>query len=720
VEDRLSAVMTRTERLAVKADRSGMLDPQVPVCTDVTPLDLRSFMTLDGVSRLVGAAGESIEYWKSAPYPLSFMDGYDVKRRMRATIDPVRSTAMAEMLKPGAGILDPGLIERYERLDPGNARMRALAADMLDTGGWRMLWLPPSLPYYRLRGEFKKAARSGQTKRLVFSSWNVVPQAISCVLSYEAERLMMRARLDDPLNTPDERKKLRTLLSFRRVDGRAASMTTYLLIHPSPALARLTDPLELAGPDHLGGKTPSAEAILALAETRVRTALGPAIERYGTKEGLTDDNWYWAAPMLLDRMADPAAEDSFFGRPDRDTAAAWATGSSETDRDDVEGLALHVARARTVATGDQRLGAPPDDLARVLALVGVAGPATSALRSLTRAGDDASLGLRAVRDGACRVAWGFRSLFGLPEVMALIRGRSGSEKAYWRRVLGYCLDGGLQAVLDEYGHILPEWLGLLDRPLADRTPKVAAEMYAALTIRAPLYGYDEIRVTDDAVEVEPRRLRARYALRFGVDTTDEESGVQRATQVRTAFNSPFWPFVLTTTSVGQEGLDFHQYCHAVVHWNLPANPVDLEQREGRVHRYKGHAVRRNLADTYETVAFSSAKGDPWARMFEAACKSKEAHGKAGLVPYWVFEGHGKHRIERIVPVFPMSREIERYAQLCRSLAAYRLVFGQPRQEDLVAYLSAHYSDAELQHRMGQLRINLSPPRLRSTEPTPEQ
>jgi ERCC4-related helicase len=65
-----------------------------------------------------------------------------------------------------------------------------------------------------------------------------------------------------------------------------------------------------------------------------------------------------------------------------------------------------------------------------------------------------------------------------------------------------------------------------------------------------------------------------------------------------AFNSPFWPFVLASTSVGQEGLDFHHYSHAVVHWNIPANPVDLEQREGRVHRYQGHAVRRNVAAGY--------------------------------------------------------------------------------------------------------------------------
>ncbi len=35
--------------------------------------------------------------------------------------------------------------------------------------------------------------------------------------------------------------------------------------------------------------------------------------------------------------------------------------------------------------------------------------------------------------------------------------------------------------------------------------------------------------------------------------------------------------------------------HSIVHWNLPSNPVDLEQREGRIHRYKGHALRKNIA-----------------------------------------------------------------------------------------------------------------------------
>ena len=64
-------------------------------------------------------------------------------------------------------------------------------------------------------------------------------------------------------------------------------------------------------------------------------------------------------------------------------------------------------------------------------------------------------------------------------------------------------------------------------------------------------------------------------------------------------------------------LDFHTWCHAVMHWNLPSNPVDLEQREGRVQRYKGHAVRKNIAECYGLAALSNAEHhqDPWRSLF---------------------------------------------------------------------------------------------------------
>jgi hypothetical protein len=49
---------------------------------------------------------------------------------------------------------------------------------------------------------------------------------------------------------------------------------------------------------------------------------------------------------------------------------------------------------------------------------------------------------------------------------------------------------------------------------------------------------------------------------------------------------------------------------------------------------------------------------------------------------------GEAKIERHVPALPYSREVERLHELCRSLAIYRMVFGQNRQEDLIQYLLA--------------------------------
>jgi hypothetical protein len=64
-------------------------------------------------------------------------------------------------------------------------------------------------------------------------------------------------------------------------------------------------------------------------------------------------------------------------------------------------------------------------------------------------------------------------------------------------------------------------------------------------------------------------MRGRVAMRLA-DYRDEEGAVARLGGVRDAFNSPFRPFVLATTSIGQEGLDFHPYCYRVYDWNLKA------------------------------------------------------------------------------------------------------------------------------------------------------
>ena len=183
--------------------------------------------------------------------------------------------------------------------------------------------------------------------------------------------------------------------------------------------------------------------------------------------------------------------------------------------------------------------------------------------------------------------------------------------------------------------------------------------------------------------------------------------------MREAFNSPFRPFILASTSVGQEGLDFHSYCHRVWHWNLPKNPVDMEQREGRVNRYKGHAVRKNVARAVGLEGLAQdwiGRGDPWAALFKLAKRRlRDSNVKASeLMPFWIFEDvDNPTRVQRIVPLPPFSSENAKFKALKRSLAVYRLAFGQPRQEDLIEYLADLEGERD-ELLLQSLQLDLSP------------
>ena len=91
---------------------------------------------------------------------------------------------------------------------------------------------------------------------------------------------------------------------------------------------------------------------------------------------------------------------------------------------------------------------------------------------------------------------------------------------------------------------------------------------------------------------------------------------------------------------------------------------------------------------------------------ETASFTKRSDGE--MDPYWVFH-RGPAKVERHVPVMPFSRDAAALPQLRKSLAACRLAFGQPRQQELVEFLGADRSDADLRGLVSQLRIDLSPP-----------
>jgi hypothetical protein len=396
---------------------------------------------------------------------------------------------------------------------------------------------------------------------------------------------------------------------------------------------------------------------------------------------------------------DPSLEDATVGRYLRQLQEwlRWVLGEEEAPTE-------RRIRSRMQDPANP-LPSIPSDLEDVLSLMALAGPPNCAYRALRR--QFADLSTTDLTWYSVDAAGGFVSLFNSWEAARIVDVYE-APGDWWLKALAYCAEGHLQAVLDEYVAVLVEWRGY-DRD-EDRERAVTgtvADLNSALTLRTSVY---RVLRTDGAEPDRDSSMRGRFAVRYG-DSDSEDKQQQRVASVTTAFNSPFWPFVLTSTSVGQEGLDFHLYCHAVSHWNLPSNPVDMEQREGRVHRYKGHAVRKNVA---LATGPPTGDGDPWAQLFDRAVARSRHLGLSEIVPYWVYvpDNAGDepvHRIERHLPITPYSRESSRIGDLLSSVAYYRLAFGQPRQEELVRHVLTNVTDADLRAELCNIRVDLSPP-----------
>jgi hypothetical protein len=704
IESILRKVMSRTERLAAAGDANGMLRSQVDASLAVQAEDLRTYAAIHALSHELDV-GDALEYWKSAAFPLNFMEGYQLRTKLlEAAREGYCSDSLAMAVTTAhAGSLPFERIEKYREVHIPNARLRALMKSLGEEGAFDVLWLLPSMPYYAPAGRLANA-RTSISKRLIFSAWNVVPRSVAALLSYELERRVFTADEAEPENTVNARAARRGLLRFSITEGRLVGLPVLTSMYPCIELARVCDPAEFAS---VHGPTASANNVLTWAEGQVARLL-PNNVVYAAPGEAADEQWYWAAPLLIDAYAAPGATESWWASADLDLRwSASAEESSDEDHGD-EGWRQHVEQARTVALARRwPEGKAPADLVRVLALMGLAAPSTAVLRSFERLFPNSSSD-NAVRVAAAQVGWGFRSLFNRPESMAIVR-RGDRSQPYWKAILRYAHEGCLSAVLDEYVHVLRDACGLVQADPEKSAADIASAALSALQVRTATLDADEFHIAESERRIHNRQhsMRSLFAMRFGADKTEDQEQVRRDSSVRDAFNSPFWPFVLATTSAGQEGLDFHWYCHRVVHWNVPSNPVDLEQREGRVHRFKGHAVRKNVAHVYATAALADGNGDFWTRLFELARAS--TNGDRGLLPYWLFPIAEGAWIERHVLLYPLSKDEIRYKSLQKSLGAYRMVFGQPRQDELLAYMLSKLDESKLAPLSQLLRIDLAPP-----------
>lgn len=93
-------------------------------------------------------------------------------------------------------------------------------------------------------------------------------------------------------------------------------------------------------------------------------------------------------------------------------------------------------------------------------------------------------------------------------------------------------------------------------------------------------------------------------------------------------------------------------------------------------------------------------------MFDVAAKEENDGKGSDLIPFWgLTEREDMVKIERIVPMYPFSRDGLAYERLIKILSLYRLTLGQARQEELLEYIFQNCEDVD---DMKKLFINLSP------------
>lgn len=653
LRDELLPFMSRSERPRLEEGRDLLVRR---VVSDVpTPEDLRDFAALQNFARAIDSP-VTLDYWKSIPYFASFMEGYRPGERARQQLENHTATDDLRASIARLRSISHQAFRHYEQVDYANARLRAFAAETIENDWWKLLWVPPSMPYFAPGSVYSPFSDGSVTKRLIFSAWSSVPTSVASLLSYEAERRMVSGSKNLAANTADARKAVSARFDYAIRDGRPAGMSTLALYWPHPALSAIADPLDLLGEQP---QLMDVDVARNLVDERIRSNVGPSDDVQAEPVWETFFAWPGSWPDGVHRRSD--------------VAAYWLAGrgGANKDAEDADaGRALPVHAKMALEQGASVRW--HEDLA----LLALHSPGNVAYRALARICGEIDSDIRiALWRTAARLANGIRTLFNRMDVMFLLDQLYGNEQPYWRSVLQYCADGNLQAVLDEYCFQLKLELGGSGID-ATALGQIADRAIEALTLRTSRY---MARTTDEEFVKVP--ISVRFALRYGGAARDTES--VRAPEVRNAFNSPFWPFVLATASVGQEGIDFHWWSHSVVHWNLPSNRVDFEQREGRVNRFGGHAVRKNVASAHGQDAIAAARcgKHPWQCAFEAAVDRKEL---GEFSPWWIYPGDA--RVERLVVHYPLSREAAQYERLRDSLTLYRMMLGQPRQEDMLELL----------------------------------
>ena len=658
-QDAMYSCMCRTERNSVMESGDYIDDGTKNDHLSIEEGDILAYLDVQRILKETGLRiSLPVDYVKSCPYIFSFMQNYEAKKKLTEYFR--KHQDQVEIVGSKWLWLNKKAVNRYKPLPPVNARFERLKKEAVDAKSALLMWVPPTRPYYALQGAFRGV--DSFSKILVFSSWEMVPKMIASLISYEAERLSI-GHFDGEYFA--ERRSPQGRLTFKVSAGRAASMSLLSLVYPNRTLAGLYNPIE-----YINANITDLKAIERDIRDKVRGLLAPYRANQTVDAGLTDKTWYYLVPMLFDG---------------KEQIKQWL----EQTNSDEKGFNAHKDALLTMLDEPLQLGREPEDLEDTIVDMVLGSPAVCGLRAY-----EGNI------ERATQLAKVFRRRFNTPDATAIVElaySRRKDDDAHWQDVLHYCKDGNFQAMLDEYFHLVKE-----GESIDDKKHQYILDSLTMHTASPEVESFNEFRSRISGVKAtRERKMRSNYAVAFGQKSGEAEGGVNRKDSLQGSFNSPLRPFVLATTSIGQEGLDFHLYCRKIMHWNLPSNPVELEQREGRINRFKCLAIRENIVRKYGIIPF---KTDVWQEMFAAAEKDKGEH-QSDLIPFWCFGKDQEVKIERLLSFYPMSRDENNYAHLIKILNYYRLTLGQPRQEELLEYVFSEIRDAD---KLKSLFINLSP------------
>ena len=189
-EEALYGVMCRTERF-----NSGIIDDSRVCDVQVVPEDILSFAEgqylmdcLNHENTKMRLGNLPMEYVKSSPYLLSFMDKYELKKRI---VSALSHSDVKKYGKIDALLLSRYAINNYRPIPAANGKLKYLHDLVFGVRHEKktqlLLWVPASNPYYKAGGAFESSEARNFSKIILFSSWEMVPRMISIMMSYYSE-----------------------------------------------------------------------------------------------------------------------------------------------------------------------------------------------------------------------------------------------------------------------------------------------------------------------------------------------------------------------------------------------------------------------------------------------------------------------------------------------------------------------------------------------------